>query len=86
MDREDLVNRMAQAIRASYYPNVYFHGDLKPEDLAAADAALRVIEAPADPAEAPSRICNCGQNGFPENSPYSNHPHYEGCPQYDERS
>jgi len=48
-----------------------------------ASAALRVIERKSDPQTADySRICTCDQSGYPENSPHSNHPHREGCPQY----
>jgi hypothetical protein len=49
----------------------------------AAEAALRVIEQPlGSSGETYSRICTCGQSGYPENSPHSNHPHRKGCPQY----
>lgn len=56
--------------------------DDKKAVMMAADAALRVIESPPDPAEKPTRICTCGQNGYPENHWNSNHPHTEDCPQY----
>jgi hypothetical protein len=48
-----------------------------------AEAALSVVEAPVDvQTHEYTGICTCGQSGYPENSPHSNHPHYEGCPQY----
>ena len=84
-ERARLVEKMAVAIRAGMLPKVTHYNKPSPEFYAAADMALRVIESPPDPAEKPSRICTCGQSGYPENSPYSNHPHTSDCPQYTEK-
>lgn len=85
-ERERLIEKMAYAIRQAQHPKVRFLGKPNKENYLAADAALRVIESPPDALnEKPSRICTCGQNGFPESSPYSNHPHTKDCPQYTEK-
>lgn len=87
-ERERIVQEMAEEILLTYVldgateslvPNEWE----KKVSLAAADAALRVIERKADPKQADySGICNCGESGYGENSPHSNHPHRKGCPQY----
>jgi hypothetical protein len=81
-ERERIIEKMAMAMRVTESAMVLAHEKRTDWWEQLADAALRVIEAPPDPADKPTRICNCGQNGFPENSPYSNHPHASDCPQY----
>lgn len=77
MDRNSLVKEIADAMREAH-PNLSW--DNKYIELA--DVALRVIETPADYRSEITNVCTCGQNGFPENSIHSNHPHLKGCPHY----
>jgi hypothetical protein len=72
--REQLLFDLTIAIRDRMATGRYICEDL-------AEAALRVIEAPAVAKNETYAICTCGQNGFPENSPYSNHDHAADCPQ-----
>lgn len=82
-ERERIVERVADSITKELKSRR--NPLLRIDALAAADAALREIETPFQGQETYSRICNCGQNGFPENSPHANHPHLQGCPQYSEK-
>ncbi len=79
-ERERIIERVADSIANESKSRR--NPLLRIDALALADAALRVIESPPSTVEAPTRICNCGQNGYAENSPHANHPHREGCPQY----
>ena len=82
-ERERIIEKVADSI--AFESKSRRNPLLRVDALALAEAALRVIESPAGNEETYSRICNCGQNGFPENSPHSNHPHLEGCPQYHQK-
>jgi len=79
-ERERIIERVADSIAKESKSRR--NPLLRIDALALAEAALKVIEEPGSKDETYSRICNCGQNGFPESSPHSNHPHREGCPQY----
>ncbi len=79
-ERERIIERVADSIAKESKGRR--NPLLRIDALALAEVALRELEAPASKTETYSRICSCGQNGFPENSPYSNHPHETGCPQY----
>lgn len=85
-ERDRIIEKMAFAIaqRDPVAQEVNTRGDREVLGMhyKMADAALRVIESPPDPADTPTRICTCGQNGYPENHWHSNHPHTEDCPQY----
>lgn len=83
--RERLVEQIAEAIeeedrRVNSRRDSRDQGPLTPRE--AAEVALRVIERPNRDEKPEYRICNCGQSGYPENSPFSNHPHRKGCPHY----
>jgi len=82
-ERERIIERVADSIANESKSRR--NPLLRIDALALADVALRVIEEPNSESETYSRICNCGQNGFPENSPFSNHPHKSGCPQASEK-
>lgn len=83
-ERERLVEEMAWAI-AQRDPVTQPVNDLGECEVLGmhynmADAALRVMEKSARNTEPYYVICTCGQNGYPTNSPYSNHAHTEDCP------
>lgn len=87
-EREKIIHRMVEKMDGRC-DSIYEESEIHPTfmfgrdylfDLA--DAALRVIEESAAAVITYDRICDCGQSGYPENSPHSNHPHRKGCPQY----
>jgi hypothetical protein len=76
-ERERIVKEIADALKSIGY------NDECPDVMDMADEALRVIERKPDPQKQDySGSCTCGQSGYPEISPHSNHPHRKGCPQY----
>lgn len=81
-ERERILDKMSLVIREVVW-NDRFVVDGDPDAVykRCAEAALQVIEAPRESVEEYSAICTCGQSGYPENSPHSNHPHRDGCPQ-----
>jgi hypothetical protein len=86
-ERERILNDMREEIRYALLEGGWdvdiTEGYVSSISQIAAEAALRVIEKkPDSQEESYSGICTCDQSGYPENSPYSNHPHREGCPQY----
>jgi len=82
-ERERIIERVADSIAKESKSRR--NPLLRMDALALAEAALREFETPASRTQTYSRICNCGQNGFPENSPYANHAHLQGCPQYTQK-
>lgn len=82
-EREQIIERVADSIAKESKSRR--NPLLRIDALALADAALREIESPQTGQETYLRICNCGQNGFPENSPHANHAHLQGCPQYTQK-
>lgn len=86
-ERERLVTAIAEEIALVLVQSAILTTAPKAGELAvvriAADAALRVIERPSDSDREVLNPCTCGQNGYPVNAPFSNHPHFPGCPHFD---
>jgi len=79
-EMEDGIN---QAFLEAHVDDYYTDWAVRTLATIAAEVALEVIERPPDSSkEDYSKGCNCGQSGYPENSPHSNHPHYKSCPEY----
>jgi hypothetical protein len=83
-ERERIVTAIAESLTLGLALNGMLDYPISDDKLRAikfmADDALRIIETPASDTEPYYVICTCGQNGYPTNSPYSNHAHTEECP------
>jgi hypothetical protein len=78
IERERILDEMERRLRREFE---YYWGGGAPGARKAAEICLEVIEEPRESVEEHNAICTCGQSGYPENSPHSNHPHRDGCPQ-----